>query len=197
MSAIDEAADWRSRGACLSADPDLFFPISPGGASQRQEKRAKAVCATCPVKAECLAFAVETRQVHGVWGGLGEEELARLGRSLRAPGAVPQRIPGTGRVADRGRVAGATKVARATQVAGTREAGGRGPGHRDREPEPQAGLCPAAGGTAHAGRAAAAALPASTVGVGLLSQRGQSSRITPGHVSQPRIRSTLLSGGGR
>ena len=115
MSATDEAADWRSRGACLSADPDLFFPISPGGASQRQEKRAKAVCATCPVKAECLAFAVETRQVHGVWGGLGEEELAQLGRSLRAPGAVPQRIPGTGRVADRGRVAGATQVAGASQ----------------------------------------------------------------------------------
>ncbi len=66
-------------------------------------RRAKAVCAGCPVQAECLAFAVETRQVHGVWGGLGEEELARLRRSLRPPGAAPERIPGTGRVPGRGR----------------------------------------------------------------------------------------------
>ena len=103
MSASDDAADWRSRGACLSADPDLFFPISPGGASQRQVRRAKAVCAACTVQAECLAFAVETRQVHGVWGGLGEEELARLRRSLRPPGAAPEPVPGTGRVPGRGR----------------------------------------------------------------------------------------------
>ena len=133
MSAIDGAADWRSQGACLSADPDLFFPISPGGASQRQVRRAKAVCGTCPVQAECLAFAVETRQVHGVWGGLGEEELARLRRGLRAPGAAQERIPGTGR------------------VAGTRQVAGRDPRHRrDREREPQAGLGPAAGGSMRA-----------------------------------------------
>ena len=103
MAVIDEAADWRSLGACLSADPDLFFPISPGGASQRQVKRAKAICGICPVKAQCLAFAVETRQVHGVWGGLGEEELARLRSSRRAPGAGAQRMSGTGRVLSPGR----------------------------------------------------------------------------------------------
>ena len=103
MTAIDEAADWRSLGACLSADPDLFFPISPGGASQRQEKRAKAICGTCPVKAQCLAFAVETRQVHGVWGGLGEEELARAEEQPPRARRRPQRVPGTGRVVNPGR----------------------------------------------------------------------------------------------
>ena len=150
MSAIDGAADWRSQGACLSADPDLFFPISPGGASQRQVRRAKAVCGTCPVQAECLAFAVETRQVHGVWGGLGEEELARLRRGLRAPGAAPERIPGTGRVAGRSRAAGgrqdtgAGHAAGARQDTGTGQLAGRDPRHRrDREREPQAGLGPA------------------------------------------------------
>jgi WhiB family transcriptional regulator, redox-sensing transcriptional regulator len=128
MSASDEAADWRSQGACLSADPDLFFPISPGGASQRQVRRAKAVCATCPVQAECLAFAVETRQVHGVWGGLGEEELARLRRSLRPPGAAPEQIPGTGRVPGRGQVAGA-------RYAAGRDPGTGGTGSPDRRPD--------------------------------------------------------------
>ena len=151
MSASDEADGWRSRGACLSADPDLFFPISPGGASQRQVRRAKAVCATCPVQAECLAFAVETRQAHGVWGGLGEEELARLRRSLRPPGAAPERIPGTGRVPGRGQVPGGRQVTDAGQVAGGREAAGHDPGHRrDRQPEPQAGLGLSAGGALRA-----------------------------------------------
>lgn len=85
MTAVDDAADWRAHGACLSADPDLFFPVSSRGASQRQQEQAKTVCRRCGVRAQCLAFAVMTRQVHGVWGGLGEEELARLRGSLQAP----------------------------------------------------------------------------------------------------------------
>lgn len=105
MTATDDATDWRARGACLSADPELFFPISSGGASERQEVRAKAVCSRCDVRAECLAFAISTRQVHGVWGGLGEAELARLRCSRPAPDGrpIPERIPGTGRVAGRDR----------------------------------------------------------------------------------------------
>jgi WhiB family transcriptional regulator, redox-sensing transcriptional regulator len=83
MTMTDDT-DWRAHGACISADPELFFPISSSGASRRQERRAKAICAGCRVKAECLAFALETRQVHGVWGGLGEEELTRLRRRRRA-----------------------------------------------------------------------------------------------------------------
>jgi WhiB family redox-sensing transcriptional regulator len=82
MTTTDDT-DWRTHGACISADPELFFPISSSGASRRQEKRAKAICAVCRVSAECLAFALETRQVHGVWGGLGEEELRRLRRRRR------------------------------------------------------------------------------------------------------------------
>lgn len=103
MTATDET-DWRAHGACVSADPDLFFPISTHGASRRQEQRAKAICAVCHVHTECLAFAVETRQVHGVWGGLGEKELRRLRRSRRTRDGSPppERIPGTGRVSRRG-----------------------------------------------------------------------------------------------
>lgn len=102
MTAVDDASDWRSRGACLRADPDLFFPISGRGASQRQERRAKAICAGCPVRAECLRYALDSRQVHGVWGGLGEQELAQVRRGrVAAAGGRPARIPGTGRVARR------------------------------------------------------------------------------------------------
>jgi WhiB family transcriptional regulator, redox-sensing transcriptional regulator len=96
MTAVRDITDWRSWGACVSADPELFFPVSATGPSRHQEERAKAICARCPVRAECLRFALDTGQVNGVWGGLGEGELARLRRSR--PSA---RVPGTGRVTRR------------------------------------------------------------------------------------------------
>jgi WhiB family redox-sensing transcriptional regulator len=103
MTAIDDVPDWRSRGACLTADPELFFPISSTGTSQEQEEQAREVCARCLVRDECLAFALRTNQAHGVWGGLGEAERLRLRRRLRAAGSIPVRSPGTGRVAGRRR----------------------------------------------------------------------------------------------
>jgi WhiB family transcriptional regulator, redox-sensing transcriptional regulator len=65
---------WRSMAACRSADPDLFFPISSSGQSKAQEAEAKAICAGCRVRRECLALALRTHQAHGVWGGLSEQE---------------------------------------------------------------------------------------------------------------------------
>jgi len=65
---------WRTVAACQFADPDLFFPISSAGSSLTQVARAKAICAGCVVRRECLAFALRTHQVHGVWGGLSEQE---------------------------------------------------------------------------------------------------------------------------
>ncbi|HEY6277679.1 MAG TPA: WhiB family transcriptional regulator [Streptosporangiaceae bacterium] len=96
-------AGWRSQGACLTADPELFVPISAAGAGRQQERLAKAVCNRCPVREPCLRFALRTNQAHGVWGGLGETERLRLRRRLRADGdgTVPDRVPGTGRVGRR------------------------------------------------------------------------------------------------
>jgi WhiB family transcriptional regulator, redox-sensing transcriptional regulator len=73
--------DWRQRAACLPADPDLFFPVSAAGRSLEQVTRAKTICARCRVRGECLAFALATGQVHGVWGGLTEQERRPLGSS--------------------------------------------------------------------------------------------------------------------
>ena len=67
---------WRSAAACRSADPDLFFPISDSGPAREQAAKAKAICATCRVRRECLAFALQTGQIHGIWGGTTEHERA-------------------------------------------------------------------------------------------------------------------------
>lgn len=77
--------DWRSAAACRYADPDLFFPVSDSGKSLDQVSEAKAVCAGCPARLACLAFALSTRQTHGIWGGLTEQERYRLMGGERPP----------------------------------------------------------------------------------------------------------------
>ena len=72
---------WRSAAACRSADPDLFFPISDSGPAREQAAKAKAICATCRVRRECLAFALQTGQIHGIWGGTTEHQRAATRQS--------------------------------------------------------------------------------------------------------------------
>ncbi len=55
-------SDWRLLAACRPADPELFFPVSASGLSPDQVMRAKVTCAGCPVRRQCLAFALDTRQ---------------------------------------------------------------------------------------------------------------------------------------
>src|SRR5690349_18077285 len=69
--------DWRSRAACLTADPELFFPLSTAGPSVAQLNRARKVCAGRPGAAR-VSFALAARKVHGVPGGAGDGERRRL-----------------------------------------------------------------------------------------------------------------------
>ena len=71
-------AEWWSLAACQSADPDLFFPISKTGPAIGQAARAKAVCTACPVRTDCLRYALAAGPLQGVWGGLTEEERRLL-----------------------------------------------------------------------------------------------------------------------
>lgn len=64
--------DWAARGVCRTADPDALFVQ---GAAQN---RAKAMCANCPVRTECLADALDRRTEFGVWGGMTERERRAL-----------------------------------------------------------------------------------------------------------------------
>jgi WhiB family redox-sensing transcriptional regulator len=70
--------EWRERGACRTADPELFYgPDGERGNSNARNERqaaAKAVCGGCPVLVECRRYALDTREEHGVWGGLDEDE---------------------------------------------------------------------------------------------------------------------------
>ncbi|HEV2931964.1 MAG TPA: WhiB family transcriptional regulator [Streptosporangiaceae bacterium] len=84
--------NWRSSAACLSADPDLFFPISSTGPAERQIARAKVICAGCPVRIQCLDFALTHDQTHGIWGGTTAEDRQRDRRRRRRRAAAKRTV---------------------------------------------------------------------------------------------------------
>lgn len=49
---------------CHDVDPEIYFAEQPATI-----ERAKAVCASCPVRDACLAGALARREPWGVWGG--------------------------------------------------------------------------------------------------------------------------------
>jgi WhiB family redox-sensing transcriptional regulator len=77
---MGSAMDWRHRAECLDEDPELFFPIGNTGPAIMQIEEAKKVCRRCDVREQCLAWALEAGQDHGVWGGLSEDERRALKR---------------------------------------------------------------------------------------------------------------------
>lgn len=81
IASLDAEARWQDRAACKGMDPTIFF--GPENAETVKEKRdredaAKEVCNTCPVKQECLEYALEAREAYGIWGGLTELERKAL-----------------------------------------------------------------------------------------------------------------------
>lgn len=60
---------WRTRGACRDIDPELFFP-----APSEPMDKAVALCRTCTVQAQCLAWALQVGDCHGVWGATTPRE---------------------------------------------------------------------------------------------------------------------------
>lgn len=76
----NSSGNWRAASACLRADPDLFFPISSAGRAIIQITKAKAICARCPVRHQCLEFARANEPLYGIWGGTTLEERERVRR---------------------------------------------------------------------------------------------------------------------
>lgn len=77
--------DWRSRAACRGTELSLFFGSlrEPANARRARLAAAKQICAVCPVRDPCLAFALRHHEEFGVWGGLTETERRRLSTPSR------------------------------------------------------------------------------------------------------------------
>ena len=65
--------EWMESASCRDEDRALFFPSLGGNAA-----KARAICSTCPVRQECLAYALADPESAGVCGGISERERRKL-----------------------------------------------------------------------------------------------------------------------
>lgn len=80
-----EETPWAEQAACRGiGHPDRFFPER--GASSAE---ARAICAACPVRTDCLDYALRWRINHGIWGGLSARERERHHRNTPRPRLLP------------------------------------------------------------------------------------------------------------
>lgn len=74
-----EAYDWRIDALCRQVGGEEFFP-EKGGSTVA----VKRICARCPVKDECLEYALDNDERFGVWGGKSERERKKIQREREA-----------------------------------------------------------------------------------------------------------------
>jgi len=79
----DLAYPWMADARCRDLPPAVFFPSDGAGVEV-----ARRYCAECPVRTQCLEYALGNHIDHGVWGGTSERERRRIARSRRAQGTA-------------------------------------------------------------------------------------------------------------
>ncbi|MFT4089002.1 MAG: WhiB family transcriptional regulator [Gordonia sp. (in: high G+C Gram-positive bacteria)] len=74
--------DWQRLGECRGLDSSVFFHPEGerGHARLQRERRAKQVCAGCPVLIQCRTHALEVDEPYGIWGGLSEHDRNEIRR---------------------------------------------------------------------------------------------------------------------
>jgi WhiB family redox-sensing transcriptional regulator len=88
--------EWVHRARCKDVDPELFFPVGTTGPAAAQIDDAKAICAGCDVRLQCLEWALATGQDAGVWGGTSEEERRSIRRARRREAASARHVAAVG-----------------------------------------------------------------------------------------------------
>jgi WhiB family redox-sensing transcriptional regulator len=75
VSVLGERPAWQRRAACRGKGCDPWFATT-----REAEDAARAVCEPCPVRRECLAYALGAPELVGIWAGTDEQERRRMRR---------------------------------------------------------------------------------------------------------------------
>jgi WhiB family redox-sensing transcriptional regulator len=70
-------SSWMDQAACSAPEHAPKFDVDTSG-NRRVGRDAKAVCKSCPVITQCLAYALSWPIASGVWGGTDEYDRASL-----------------------------------------------------------------------------------------------------------------------
>jgi WhiB family redox-sensing transcriptional regulator len=71
--------EWMKKALCAEVDPEMFYPEKNTDGTV-----AKRICLRCDVKVECLQYAIDNKEDHGIWGGLNERSRRKLRRKKAA-----------------------------------------------------------------------------------------------------------------
>ncbi|HYZ55073.1 MAG TPA: WhiB family transcriptional regulator [Streptosporangiaceae bacterium] len=77
-AAADTKRRWSVHALCTASDPEIFFPTGDSLTSE-----ARDICTQCPVRLNCLAYAITADEPFGIWGGVDPQERRALRRRLR------------------------------------------------------------------------------------------------------------------
>lgn len=76
MAALLRRPEWQQLAACRGEDPDLFFP----GPGLDPYDTPRVICAGCPVRLDCLEYALDHHVDEGCWGGTTPRQRERARR---------------------------------------------------------------------------------------------------------------------
>lgn len=92
MSYNDSIESWREDAKCKGMDTELWFPPRDKDLYKPIADKAKAICfgkdgmPECPTRVQCMLYAEDMEDTHGIWGGLSHRERNALKRKANKNG---------------------------------------------------------------------------------------------------------------
>lgn len=77
------ATPWRQFALCLNYEPDLWYSEEAGDGV-----KAVRICAACPVRSDCLGWAIAHNETNGIWGGVSARGRGRMRADMRRKGSA-------------------------------------------------------------------------------------------------------------
>lgn len=77
--------EWMKQGVCTdpTIDPDWFFPATEHN-KHGEVQIALNMCKQCPVRINCLQYAIDSWPVYGIWGGLKNKQIKEIVNQMEA-----------------------------------------------------------------------------------------------------------------
>jgi WhiB family redox-sensing transcriptional regulator len=76
MSDKYQDMSWQSEGICVKKENEKYIDLFFSDVAE-ERYQAKNFCYTCPVRRDCIKYALEAKQLWGIWGGKDENEIRR------------------------------------------------------------------------------------------------------------------------
>lgn len=89
---IGHVEGWRHNAKCRGMDTELWFPPRDKAKYKKIATISKATCygkdglPECPVRKQCLLYADNMDEQHGIWGGMSHRERNALKRKANKEG---------------------------------------------------------------------------------------------------------------